>query len=384
MFTGCSSGNRAKYIFLFIGDGMGNSHVSAAESYLSYKEGKTGGDRLTFTGFPESGFCTTYSYDHQITGSSAAATAFTTGTKTRNGYLGEDPEGRPLENFTAKLKDSGYKIGIITSVPINNATPAAFYAHDRNRYDYYRITKQLPASGFEFFAGDGFSDFNGKDKKQLNTTDYLEKNGYAVCYGKKEFSDKMKYADKIILCQEADRDSSMSDYEIKREKSDMDLSCLLESGIEFLGDEKPFFIMCEGGEIDWAAHENHTMDVVDAVLRFDKAVQKAYEFYLKHKKETLIIVTADHETGGLTLGFGKTWGYPKLDWGDLETEWEKEGRRDTLDYESNKKLNEENGIGWTTLSHTGAMVPVFSIGKGAERFKGMFDNTDIPAKLLAK
>ena len=138
--------------------------------------------------------------------------------------------------------------------------------------------------------------------------------------------------------------------------------------------------MCEGGTIDWAAHDNRTMSMVTDVISFDEAIKVAYEFYLKHKDETLIVVTADHETGGLTLGAGST----TINWDELERQWISTDRKDVTDYDTNRRHNKSCSIGWTTGSHTGGAVPVFAIGKGAEKFNGRIDNTDIKGKILGE
>ena len=155
---------------------------------------------------------------------------------------------------------------------------------------------------------------------------------------------------------------------------------MLDAGIEFLGDENPFFFMCEGGDIDWAAHAHKTMPMVMNILEFDEAIQTAYEFYLKHPDETLIIVTADHETGGLSLGSTSK----SINWEMLEKSWIDNGKKALEDEKENKELNDKCSFGWTTGSHTGAQVPVFAIGCGAERFMGRFDNTDIKGKILCR
>ena len=135
---------RAKYVFLFIGDGMGNSHVSVTESYLSWKAGKLGGEQLTMTTFPIAGDATTYSDNAIVTCSAAAGTAIACGVKTSNGKLGRTPDGTPARSIAFDLKEDGYKIGIMSSVPITHATPAAFYASTPDRGDGYGIMKQIP------------------------------------------------------------------------------------------------------------------------------------------------------------------------------------------------------------------------------------------------
>ncbi|MBP5373986.1 MAG: alkaline phosphatase [Bacteroidales bacterium] len=376
-------GGTPRYIFLFIGDGMGNSHVCAAESYLSWKAGKLGGEQLLFTTFPELALASTYSADHQVTCSSASATAFSSGHKTNNLFIGATPDSLPTRPFTMDLQERGYRIGIMSSVPINHATPAAFYAHQTDRWGYYPITEQLPSSGYDFFAGPGFIDWAGRDGNQTPTDSLLEAGGYTLCYGEDEFRSHIDES-KLILCQENRRGRSASSYTINYDTSWMPLSKMLSLGLEHFGDRQPFFIMCEGGEIDWCAHENSVYPMVQAILRFDDAVRTAYEFYLKHPDETLIVVTADHETGGLAIGYNFDWKFSVQDWARVEAEWLAEGCDDTLRLQDRLRFQNDCGFGWSTNEHTGAPVPVYAIGKGAERFNGRIDNTQIPSLILGQ
>ena len=386
--TGCAETaekqEKAKYIFLFIGDGMGNSHVAATESYLSYKEGKLGGEQLTFTKFPALGLATTYSASHNITCSSAAGTAIACGQKTNNGMVGMDPKENKLKSMAYDLKEDGYKIGIMSSVPINHATPASFYAHNKNRGAYYSISQEIPASGFDFFGGPGFLEFNGKDGNEEDIDIVLENQGYEVCYGTEEFlTEAENGCDRIIFCQESNRKESAANYVSDGQvKEDLPLAGIVELAIDFLGDEEPFFIMCEGGAIDWAAHSNKTMSMIQEVLDFDEAVKVAYSFYLEHPDETLIVVTADHETGGIAIGSRK--GSSNIDWAKMEEQWEKDGYKNNLENDENLELNESCSIGWTTFGHSGAPVPTYAVGKGAEKFNGRLDNTEIKGKILCE
>lgn len=385
--TGCTEQpqeTKAKYIFLFIGDGMGNSHVAATESYLSYKAGKLGGEQLCFTQFPYLGLATTYSANASITCSSAAGTAIACGAKTNNGMMGQDPEGNRLQSMAYELKEDGYKIGIMSSVPINHATPGSFYAHNPKRSAHYEISSEIPASGFEFLGGAGFLDFRGKDGKSEDIDIVLEKNGYEVCYGPTEFIETAGDCDKIIFCQASTRKADAQNYVSDGiEEEDIPLGEMVELALNFLGDEEPFFIMCEGGAIDWAAHSNLTMSTIEETLDFNKAVEVAYRFYLAHPDETLIVVTADHETGGIALGANG--GGSVIDWASLEKAREEEKASGVeLDKKQNSELNSKCSIGWTTGGHTGAPVPTYAIGKGAEKFCGRFDNTDIKGKILCE
>lgn len=382
LVAGCSSNEnegQAKYIFLMIGDGMGNSQVAVAESYLSYKDGKFGGEQVTFTKFPVLGTCTTYSADKAITCSSASGTAIATGFKTNNGMLGVTPEGKPLKSMAYMLKEQGYKVGIMSSVPVNHATLASFYAHNERRGDYYNISKEISDTGFEFFGGAGFLQFNGSKEDEKDIDLHLQENGYTVCYGKDEFEKNADRSDKIVLIQESGRKTSAANYtSAGQEKEDMGLGEMMELAIEYLGDDQPFFVMCEGGEIDWCAHSNKAMPMIEAVMNFDDAVAEAYKFYLEHPDETLIVVTADHETGGVAIGYEKN--DSQVDWKLLE----ESHKTFTDSKDDNKAINLKGNIGWTTTDHTGSPVPVYAIGKGAERFAGRMDNTDIIKKIVLK
>ena len=368
-----------KYVFLFIGDGMGMSQVAAAESYISYKAGKLGGEQVLFTTFPIHGSAFSYSADKRVTDSSAAGTAISTGVKTNNKMLGADPEGNNLLSMSYDLQDMGYNVGIISSVPINHATPASFYARKASRYSYYDITAEMPSSGFDYFAGSGMIEYFGKNNDQESTAAVLEREGINVCFSKEEAEEAIKNGDRMMLCQPYNKEKEPTNYDAggKMPEGHILLQEMLELGLKRLGDKKPFFIMCEGGEIDWAAHSNKTMPMINAVLEFDKAIAVAYEFYLEHPDETLIVVTADHGTGGVALN-----GQPN--WKRLEEAWVKAGNTNNLDRAANKELNKKCEIGWTTTGHTGEPVPVYAIGKGAEKFSGRMDNTEFKIKILGK
>ena len=388
--TGCQNckqeENKAKYIFLMIGDGMGHAQIALAESYLSFKADKLGGEQLSFTKFPIYGTCTTHSMDYNVTCSSASGTAIACGQKTYNNFIGVDINEQPLESIATLLKKEGYKIGITSSVQVNHATPGSFYAHQNNRNNYYEISSEIASSGFDFFGGSGFYMPRGNDgEKKEHIEEYIKRAGYEVCYGMTEYNAAKDSVDHIIFIQDSGRKEDTDFYVSNgREESDITLGKMLTLAVEFLGDEEPFFIMCEGGEIDWAAHENKSMEVVRQILDFETAVNVAIDFYNKHPEETLIIVTADHETGGAVLGQGRKWIPENFRWDLLEAQWEETQGESTLSYEENKALNDRAQIGWTTSNHTGAPVPVFAIGKGAERFQGRMDNSDIKGKILGE
>ncbi len=384
--TSCKTNNddKAKYIFLFIGDGMGLGQVSLAESYLSYQDGKIGGASLSFTQFPVYGFCTTYSADHHITCSAAAGTAIACGEKTNNGFVGVNPAGDHLESVAGVLKKEGYKVGIMTNVQVNHATPATFYAHQSDRNNYYEICQELPLSGFEFFGGSGFYKPCGKNGDREPLGEYVEGKGYEVCYGVEEFDSIKDSADRVVFIQESGRKGDTDFYESNGvNEGDISLGAMMNLALDFLGDDEPFFIMCEGGGIDWAGHHNKTVEIIRQVLDLEDAVDAALEFYSRHPDETLILVTADHETGGLVLGQGYEPGAPEnFRWNLIEEQWRESKGRKTLPFEENRTLNNSVHIGWTTNHHTAMPVPLYAKGKGAERFGGRLDNTEIKNLIL--
>jgi alkaline phosphatase len=337
------------------------------------------------TQFPIYGTCTTHCENMTITCSAAAGTAIACGQKTYYSRLGCDKDFNPLESMAFPLKKEGYKIGIMSSVPITHATPAAFYASTPDRGDGYGIMMQIPDSGFDFFGGSGFEDMFGKDGQQIGADKYLEQHGYEVCFGPEEFLAVADTCDRIVFCQESGRADDAKTYvSDASDAKDITLGEMLQMGIDYLGDEEPFFIMCEGGDIDWESHSSFTMPMIEKVINFDNAIAVAYEFYKAHPEETLIVVTADHETGGVALGQGQSWSNTFIDWAKIEEEWEKQKEVCLQDAQANAAFNEAAHIGWTTSYHTGGAVPVFSIGKGAEKFMGRIDNADIKGKILGE
>ena len=383
MATGCSS-NKAKYVFLFIGDGMGFSHVALAEAYLAQERGDAcGQDPLTFTQFPVLGMATTFSASNPITCSSAAGTALATGYKTKNHMLGMNPDSLPLKSIAYTLHEAGYKIGIMTNVGINHATPAAFYAHNVNRSDYYPIGLELAASGFEFFGGGGYLHPTGSPKLEEPLPylgDAAEAAGYTFARGLDEFA--RKKCDKIILTRQTDYEGSLP-YRFGCAEDELNLAQVVDAAIQVLEKGgKGFFAMAEGGLIDYAAHSNNTIADIFETLDMDQAVAVAYEFYKKHPKQTLIGVTADHETGGVSLGRERGYRFDLTVFDEVKTN---ESTNDAEQYMNTKAVQQEYSerahIGWTTGSHTGSPVPVWAVGAGSQLFAGRMDNTDIPRKI---
>lgn len=372
---------KAKYVFYFIGDGMGFSHIAATEAYLATLDSVVGSKPLGFTQFPAMGMATSHSANKYITCSSAAGTALSTGFKTNNGMLGVAPDSTHLESISYKFHRAGYRVGITSTVTLDHATPGSFYAHSAARSDYYNIGKELSQSGFEFFGGGSFDKPLGKENKERSLYDITQEAGYTIAYGLDDFNSKKGEAEKIILFQKEGKNSILP-YVTTREEDDLTLPDIVSAAIEALENEKGFFLMAEGGLIDWGAHSNDITNTVFELIDFDQAIMVAYQFYLKHQKETLIVVTADHETGGITVGRGK--GY-NLYMDKIDDMIDKESDTTVDNYMSDKtamsEVSEDALIGWTTTSHTGGAVPVFAIGAGSQRFVGRQDNTDIPKKI---
>ena len=364
----------AKYVFYFIGDGMGSNQVLGAEMYRSALEGQPLGRVQTLmTTFPYSGHASSYSKSNGITDSSAAGTCLATGTKTKNGMLGLDQDSARLTTIAEELKKEGWGVGIMTTVAIDHATPAAFYAHVPKRSEYYKIGKQLPESDFDFFGGAGFHHPQGKkDNKDVNLYRNAEQAGYTIAHGYEEAQAKMD-AKKLILVQKDDdqgaKHGSNLPYAIDRQEGDLTLTQIVSTAIPFLEKRYDrFFMMVEGGMIDYACHSNDAATAFGEVWDLDEAMRVAYEFYLAHPDETLIVVTADHETGGLALGNSDY----TLHLDELKQQKSSKESKKVI-----KKIDDKAHIGWTTHAHTAHAVPIFAIGAGAENFIGWHDNTEI-------
>lgn len=444
---------QAKYVFYFIGDGMGVNQVQGTELYRGELEGKIGITPIWFTQFPYATTATTFSATNGVTDSAAAGTALATGNKTQNGTIGMKQDLQTeVSSVAVWAKNKGSRVGVTTSVSVDHATPAAFYAHDPSRGSYYKIGTDLYKAGFDFYAGSDFIDPNNKDNKDGNSENLYtmaEKNGYTIARGYKDYLKKCKKADKMILFQSekaSEKDRTAIPYAIDRTKDDLTLADITRSAINFLSKDlsKGFFLMVEGGKIDWACHSNDAATAFHEVADMDEAVKVAYEFYSQHPDETLIVVTADHETGGFVLGTGAY----KLNLQVLKNQkvsesgftrilnelrkkynnnvsWEKvqQALKENFGFWDKVKLNEKQEerllakyndtfkgkeaklekseyaqdeplaaeakriideialVGWTSGGHSAGYVPVFAIGAGADLFQGRIDNTEIPIKI---
>lgn len=207
------------------------------------------------------------------------------------------------EQLKAQL---GYKIGVLTTVNLNHATPAAFYAHQSSRKNYYEIGQEMIASNFDYFAGGGLLSPTGKNKDLTSLYDVAKENGYTVTTTQSEIEAVNKNTGKVIAIDENLADGDAMNYDMDLADGKWDLADYVEKGVEVLNNDKGFFMMVEGGKIDWACHANDAAASINDTLALDKAVQAAYKFYEQHPADTLILVTGDHETGGLTIGYAGT------------------------------------------------------------------------------
>ena len=448
-----ATAQQAKYVFYFIGDGMGVNQVLGTEMYLSELKGEIGVTPLLFTQFPYSTMATTFSATNGVTDSAAAGTALATGKKTKNGALGVTKDSERVNSVASWAKENGYRVGVSTSVSIDHATPAAFYAHQDKRSAAYQIGLDLIETNFDFYAGSDFVDANNAQAKDGKTYESLyslaQKAGFTIARGYKDYQKKAKKADKMILFQTekaSQKNNGSIPYAIDRKKGDMSLAEITRAGINFLSKDlsKGFFLMVEGGKIDWAGHANDAATNFREVIDMDEAIKVAYEFYSQHPDETLIVVTADHETGGISIGNGSYnlnlqalksqkmseeeftllvnglrtkyknqvpweaiqqalkenfgfWDSVKLSekqearlktiydksFGNQPVDLEKTlySQAEPISSEAKRILNSIANVGWVSGGHSAGHVPVFAIGANAHLFQERIDNTEIPEKI---
>ncbi len=300
--TSLYQGEPAKYVFFFIGDGMGIPQRTAAEQFAE--------KRLTIDTFPAQGITTTFAADRFITGSAASATALGSGQKTNIGVVGKTPDMKNVKSIAEMARERGMKVGIISSVSIDHATPAAFYAHVATRGQYYDIDLAIADSGFDFFGGGGIKDPGNKKENATefkgDALEYIKKAGYKLATDRAEIMSLTKADGKVVAWNANLPDGKAMPYVLDMAEEDVTLPEFTSKAIELLDNDKGFFMMVEGGKIDWACHANDAASSIHNTLAFDKAVEVAVEFAEKHPDDTLIVVTGDHECGGLTLGFAGT------------------------------------------------------------------------------
>lgn len=306
-------------IIFLIGDGMGLAQICAASV-------SNGG--LTLEIFNDIGFLKTSSSDNYITDSAAGATAFSIGEKTFNGAIGLSADSTKKLTLVELAEKKGLSTGLISTCSVTHATPASFYGHQISRNMHLEIANDFYGKGIDFMAGGGKPYF---DIEKLIADGYMVQKGIPTLNStqSKQF---WFYNDSI--------------HPPKVKLRGNWLEVATQVGIQHLSKNKlGFFAMIEGSQIDWGGHDNDLDYVVSELIDFDKAVKIAYD-YAKLNKNTLVIVTADHETGGLSLTGGSL---------------------------KNKTIEGH----FSNLHHTGIMVPVFAFGPGSHLFKGTMENTDI-------
>jgi len=341
--TSCSTTNKTKSaklpeiknVILLIGDGMGLPDIYAA---MSVSETPLNIERCNVIGLQK-----TYSADNYITDSGAAGTALATGIKTKNGAIGVDATGNKVKSILEIAEEHGLATGLVSTSSVTHATPASFIAHQSSRGSYEDIATDFLKTDIDVFIGGGFDHF-AKRKDKINLIDSLKFRGYEVDTTISAIlnSSSLKLAGFTAPAQ--------NPYRLKG-RGDM-LPASTGKAIDILKkNPKGFFLMIEGSQIDWAAHAHRADTVIDETLDFDKALGVALDF-ARNDGHTLVIVTADHETGGVTITGG-----------DRATR--------------TVKLN------FSTMNHTAVMVPVYAYGPGAQEFTGIYDNTEIFKKILA-
>lgn len=314
-------------IILFIGDGMGPAEISAGIVVSD--------NTLVLEQFPYSGFCKTSSSDNYVTDSAASGTAIASGTKTRNGMIGMGPDSTIVKSIMEYAHENGLSTGLVSTSAITHATPASFVSHNISRNNYEAIARDFLSGTIDVIIGGGADHFN-KRSDSTDLTSALQESGYDVVYTIEDLnisgSDRVAALLAPVHLEQADKGRQGN------------LEKMTKKAIDVLNrNKKGFVLMVEGSQIDFAGHANDIDWLTSEVIDMDNAVRCAYEF-AEETGNTLIIVTADHETGGLTLPGGNI---------------------------AEKKVMASFG----SKNHTAVMVPVFSYGPGAERFSGIHENT---------
>jgi alkaline phosphatase len=323
-----------KNIILLIGDGMGTAQI-----YAGYTAKK---GIMNITGMPVSGFSVTWSANNYITDSGAGGTALATGVKTNNGSIGVDAKGQTVETILEMAEQRGLSTGLVSTSVITHATPASFIAHTTDRSKYADIALDFLHTDIDVFIGGGYNNFAHR-ADSLNLIDSLKAHGCFVTRDLKDVDVPSTQRLAALLADEHLPRMSKGRGNMLPDATEMALKMLKRN-------KKGFFIMIEGSQIDWGGHDNDASYIVDEMVDFDNAVGKALHFAAKNG-ETLVIVTADHETGG----FGITGGNHTT--GDVQS-------------------------AFLSKDHTATMVPVFAYGPGSGIFTGVQNNTDIFKKCV--
>jgi len=402
---------KVKNVIFFIGDGMGLESVDLSRIILVGKDGY-----LDFEKAPYTGIAKTYSANTLVTDSAAAGTALATGFKTNNAWLSITPDGKPVKTLLEAAKELGKSTGLITTVTITHATPAAFGAHTTSRDELPVADQYAQFKSADIYMGGGLSYFlpksNPKSKRndERNLIEEFKQAGYEFVSTPEELKNAKAPNGKILGLFDYEYLPYFMDREFLKSKVPS-LADMTRKALEVLSRNKNgFFVMIEGGKIDWANHAHDAACAAWETYEFNEAVKVALEF-LQKNYNTLIIVTADHETGGIGLSTGKYEITPDVlkkqklscetlaglvkgksdseikeifkEYVGIEDlkpeEIEKIKKGVTLDIAN--IISTRAQIGWTTTSHSGGSVPVYAFGRGAQYFTGVYDNTDIAKKI---
>jgi alkaline phosphatase len=431
---------RAKYVFLLIGDGMATAQRTVAE--LVGRETGEKPDGLAMNRMPVQGLTYTHSADSLVTDSPAAGTAIACGHKTANGMIGVGVDGEERFTSVAELaRDAGMRVGLVTSVSIDQATPAAFYAHRSGRSDYYELAVDMVDSDFDFFGGGAARGDQARYRGDRKTVaELLRAKGYRVLTTRDELVG-IAPGEKVWAHNHTCDASAALYYELDRPADHISLVEFARAAVDVLHGEAGFFLMVEGGRIDWACHVNDPASVARETLVFDDVVELALDFHDRYPDETLVVVTGDHECGGMTIGtrdsgysfspehltgqsvsaqafaegvpawqqvqrpflqalpdIQSAFGLGELSDQELEALLEayvqsmgrdessgtgEYGRRDPLTAACLQIVNRRSGVGWASNTHTGIPAQTSAIGVGSDAFGGCHDNTDIFRGLCA-
>ncbi|OGB66090.1 MAG: hypothetical protein A2Y94_09390 [Caldithrix sp. RBG_13_44_9] len=336
-----NAGTTVKNVILYIGDGMGITQITSSRIYLMGADG-----RFEMEKMPITGLITTHSVDRLITDSAAGATALASGYKTKNGMIGMNRDSVAVVTILEAARDKGLSIGLISTSSITHATPASFAAHVSSRRSQSEVASQLIDAQISLLLGGGKSFFlpqelsGSKRSDQIDLRQLAVEKGYSIVQNKEELQKIGKGPVLGIFALEG----------LQGDSSEPSLKDMTEAALKVLSqNKKGFFLMVEGSQIDWAGHDNSFPDLWREMKAFDDAVAVGLQYSAENEK-TLVIVTADHETGGLLI---------------------EDGHNDGKDLQ----------IAWHLKGHTGTMVPLFVSGPKAELFSGIKDNTEIPVIL---
>ena len=442
----CSLCNKKpKYVFYFIGDGMSFNHILGTEQYNTVKAGASETLRLNFTQFDTRNFVTNYSTSNLVTDSAAAGTALASGVKTANAHIGVDAEGNELRTLADVASELGYKVGLVTNVGINHATPSCFYGHTSDRFGFPKLVDDYIASDVAFIAGSTIMDMKSGPQdpkyKPTTTAELAERIRNAGIELSTDVEQAAKSSSKRVVLVANDKENKHVPYVIDR-KGDEEHTLLNHSkaAIEYLAREAKdgFFLMIEEGKLDYAAHEQDAVATFHEVNELARCVDLALAFAEQHPDETLIVVTSDHETGGMALGWdhyeirmnilaeqktsalqvtktfqcmreegNRNWNdYKKVFsdnlglWSVVPVTKEEEqllkhdfydiflkygpmvdglyNKNEFVVYHALEILNRHASLEWTSLYHTGMYTPLFVKGVGEAKFLDCRDQTDIP------